>query len=265
MYHIQRSGWFWPGCNGLDFDPLLGQSNAHSGNFTTIFPNFKIWILKKNYISDLKLQTYLYIQEVKSAAVQAVTNITLWYSDPGELNNMQYWSENHQSENLYSWFCQVIFAFLIIQENFLRGKKFVVRSSKTLLMACVRQSLLSATLPSKLINGCQGHPPLCLSPGTAQRQRNPEVKLLNAQHFIQLTFVDSCSWHKVRKSGWSLKTEMIRLQYYDLCIMTLFTHYGINFRLELAYAFHTMKIYTNLMWQSACFSLTFDLQLLSEL
>ncbi len=52
--------------------------------------------------------------------------------------------------------------------------------------------LLSATRPSKLINGCQGLPPFCLSPGTAQRQRNPEVKLLNAQHFIQLTFVDSC-------------------------------------------------------------------------
>jgi hypothetical protein len=41
--------------------------------------------------------------------------------------------------------------------------------------------LLSATRPSKLINGCQGHPLFCLSPGTAQRQRNPEEKRLNAQ------------------------------------------------------------------------------------
>jgi hypothetical protein len=41
--------------------------------------------------------------------------------------------------------------------------------------------LLSATRPSKLINGCQGHPLFCLSPGTAQRQRNPEEKSLNAQ------------------------------------------------------------------------------------
>ncbi len=41
--------------------------------------------------------------------------------------------------------------------------------------------LLSATRPSKLINGCQGHPLFCLSPGTAQRQRNPEEKRMNAQ------------------------------------------------------------------------------------
>ncbi len=123
--------------------------------------------------------------------------------------------------------------------------------------------LLSVTRPSKLINGFQGHPPLCLSPGTAQRQRNPEVKLLSAQHFIQLTFVDSCRWHKMRKAveAWKQKWSA----YYDFCIMTLFTHYGINFWLELAYAFHTIKTYTNLMWQSACFALTFDLQLLSEL
>ncbi len=43
-------------------------------------------------------------------------------------------------------------------------------------------------------------PPFCLSPGTARRQRNPEEKRLNAQHFIQLTFVDSCRWYKVRKA-----------------------------------------------------------------
>ncbi len=41
--------------------------------------------------------------------------------------------------------------------------------------------LLSATRPSKLINGCQGHPLFCLSPGTTQRQRNPEEKRMNAQ------------------------------------------------------------------------------------
>jgi hypothetical protein len=44
--------------------------------------------------------------------------------------------------------------------------------------------LLSATRPLKLINGCQGHPPFCLLPRTTPRQRNPEVKLLNAQHTL---------------------------------------------------------------------------------
>jgi hypothetical protein len=60
---------------------------------------------------------------VKSAAVQAVTNITLWYSDPGELNNMQYWSENHQSENLFSCFRQEFLHFFTYSREFLDGKK----------------------------------------------------------------------------------------------------------------------------------------------
>jgi hypothetical protein len=38
-----------------------------------------------------------YLQEVKDAVVAAVTNVTLWYSDPGYLGEMEYWSENHQS------------------------------------------------------------------------------------------------------------------------------------------------------------------------
>ena len=67
-----------------------------------------------------------------------------------------------------------------------------------------------------LFNGCQGHPLVCLPPGTAQRQRNPEVKLLNAQHFIQLTFVDSCGWHKVRKAVEACKQKWSA--YYDICI-----------------------------------------------
>jgi hypothetical protein len=54
-----------------------------------------------------------------------------------------------------------------------------------------------------------------------------------------------------------------RSAYYDMYIMILFTHYGIYFWLELAYAFHTLKTYTKHMQQSACFSLTLDLQLLS--
>jgi hypothetical protein len=37
------------------------------------------------------------LQEVKDAVVAAVTNVTLWYSDPGYLGEMEYWSENHQS------------------------------------------------------------------------------------------------------------------------------------------------------------------------
>ncbi len=70
------------------------------------------------------------------------------------------------------------------------SQKFAQGVTKLLAPGEIRR--FDGTRPSKLINGCQGHPPFCLSPGTAQRQRNPEVKLLNAQHFIQLTFVDSC-------------------------------------------------------------------------
>jgi hypothetical protein len=39
-------------------------------------------------------------------------------------------------------------------------------------------------------NGCQGHPPFCLPPGTAQRQPDRIKKGPNAQQFIQLTVVD---------------------------------------------------------------------------
>ncbi len=143
---------------------------------------------------------------------------------------------------------------MIVQREVLFWAQIALASLDAISGLCGTR-LLSATRPSKLIKGCQGHPPLCLSPGTAQRQRNPEVKLLNVQHFIQLTFVDSCRWHKMRKAveAWKQKWSA----YYDLCIMTLFTHYGINFWLELAYAFHTIKTYTNLMRQSACFSFDF--------
>jgi hypothetical protein len=41
-----------------------------------------------------------------------------------------------------------------------------------------------------LFNGCQGHPPFCLPPGTAQRQPDRIKKGSNAQQFIQLTVVD---------------------------------------------------------------------------
>ncbi len=39
-------------------------------------------------------------------------------------------------------------------------------------------------------NGCQGHPPFCLPPGTAQWQPDWIKKGSNAQQFIQLTVVD---------------------------------------------------------------------------
>ncbi len=76
--------------------------------------------------------------------------------------------------------------------------------------------LLSATRPSKLINGCQGHPLFCLSPGTAQRQRKRKGWTCN--HFIQPTLADSCRWHKVWKAdmrcGLGLKTEKIHLLWF---------------------------------------------------
>ncbi len=40
-----------------------------------------------------------------------------------------------------------------------------------------------------LFNGCQGHPPVCPPPGTAQRQPDRIKKGSNAQQFIQLTVV----------------------------------------------------------------------------
>ncbi len=134
-----------------------------------------------------------------------------------------------------------------------RRKSATVRHSTTLSYPPIENSF----------NGCQGHPLVCLPPGTAQRQQNSEEKRLNTQQFIQLTLVDSCRWHKMRKAVEAWKQK--RPAYYDMYIMILFTHYGTYFWLELAHAFHTIKTYTNHMQQSACFSLTLDLQLLSEL
>ncbi len=123
----------------------------------------------------------------------------------------------------------------------------VVRHSTTLIYPPIENSF----------NGCQGHPLVCLPPGIAQRQGNLEVKRLNAQQFIQLTLVDSCRWHKMRKAVEAWKQK--RSAYYDMYIMILFTHYGIYFWLELAHAFPHFKTYTNYMRQSACFSFDFRL------
>jgi hypothetical protein len=76
-------------------------------------------------------------------------------------------------------------------------KKYIVRHST------------ATSYPSieNLFNGCQGHPPFCLPPGTAQRQPDRIKKGSNAQQFIQLTVVGDIN----AKRGWSLKTEKIRL------------------------------------------------------
>ncbi len=58
-----------------------------------------------------------------------------------------------------------------------------------------------------LFNGCQGHPLVCLPPGTAQWQPDQIKKGSNTQQFIQLTVVGDIN----AKRGWSLKTEKNRL------------------------------------------------------
>ncbi len=35
-------------------------------------------------------------EELKSAMVEAFLRLPFWLSESGNLNNMQYWSENHQ-------------------------------------------------------------------------------------------------------------------------------------------------------------------------
>ncbi len=96
-------------------------------------------------------------------------------------------------------------------------------NSTILLKPLVRHSTTLSYPPIKnSFNGCQGHPLVCLPPGTAQRQRNPEVKRLNAQQFIQLTLVDSCRWHKMRKAVEVWKQK--RSAYYDMYIMILRIH-----------------------------------------
>ncbi len=70
-------------------------------------------------------------------------------------------------------------------------------------------------------NSCQGHPLVCLPPGTAERQGNPEEKRLNAQQFIMLTLVDSCRCHKMRKAVEAWKQK--RSAYYDIYNDTIHT------------------------------------------
>ncbi len=108
------------------------------------------------------------------------------------------------------------------------GSKFGRLKKKPIVL--VRHST-AISYPSieNLFNGCQGHPLVCLPPGTEQRQPGRIKKGSNAQQFIQLTVVGDIN----AKSSWSLKTEKIRLLY----IMILLTHYGIYFWHELAYTF----------------------------
>ena len=43
---------------------------------------------------------YVQLFQLKREIVNAVINIPLFLSYPGQLNTMQYWSENHQVETL---------------------------------------------------------------------------------------------------------------------------------------------------------------------
>jgi hypothetical protein len=76
-----------------------------------------------------------------------------------------------------------------------------------LLTVVLHSTAISYPSIENLFNGCQGHPLVCLPPGTAQRQPDRIKKGSNTQQFIQLTVVGDIN----AKSGWSLKKEKIRL------------------------------------------------------
>jgi hypothetical protein len=69
--------------------------------------------------------------------------------------------------------------------RFSTGKKYF-----WVILAVRHSTAISYPSIENLFNGCQGHPPLCLPPGTAQRQPDRIKKGSNAQQFIQLTVVD---------------------------------------------------------------------------
>jgi hypothetical protein len=120
------------------------------------------------------------------------------------LTPMCMWSDQLLWINGYSW----THAFLLRggpNTHPLNLFHFIIKIFTTL---PVRHST-AISYPSieNLFNGCQGHPLFCLPPGTAQQQLYRIKKGSNAQQFIQLTVVGDIN----AKSGWSLKTEKIRL------------------------------------------------------
>jgi hypothetical protein len=90
-------------------------------------------------------------------------------------------------------------------------------------------------------NGCQGHPPLCLPPGTAQRLPDWIQKVFGRAAIYS---ANSSRWHKC-KSGWSLKTERSIVN--DMYTLILLIQYGIYFWHELAYTLsHFLKLNSNI-------------------
>ncbi len=104
-------------------------------------------------------------------------------------------------------------------------------------------------------NGCQGHPPLCLPPGTTQWLPDRIQKVFGRAAIYS---ANSSRWHKC-KSGWSLKTERSIVN--DMYTLILLIQYGIYFWHELAYTLpHFLKLNSNICGNPLAFSLTFDLQ-----
>ncbi len=109
-------------------------------------------------------------------------------------------------------------------------------------------------------NGCQGHPPLCLPPRTAQRIPDRIQKMLGRAAIYS---ANSSRWHKC-KSGWSLKTEKIHLKWH-VYIDTTHTIRHLFLTWTSLYPFTFPKTQLKHMRQSACFSFNFWLAMLSEL
>jgi hypothetical protein len=129
------------------------------------------------------------------------------------------------------------------------------KETKMLFPCCTALYRTQLPLIENSFNGCQGHPPLCLPPGTAQRLPDRIQKVFGRAAIYS---ANSSRWHKC-KSGWSLKTERSIVN--DMYTLILLIQYGIYFWHELAYTLsHFLKLNSNICGNPLAFSLTFDLQ-----
>ncbi len=125
---------------------------------------------------------------------------------------------------------------------------------RSLLLYCTRCTQLP--LIESSFNGCQGHPPLCLPPGTAQ-QLPDRIETMFGRVAIYST--NSSRWHKC-KSGWSLKTEKIHLNWH-VFIDTTHTIRHLFLTWTSLYPFTFLKLNSEIYGAiRLLFSLTFDLQ-----